>query len=87
MNDVTTPPTRFVLVKDANNRFLTLRQLQLQYVKQVYNSYFGNAARTAKALGIGRTTLYRTYINSPEWAVGLATVSVVPTTATLDRFL
>lgn len=46
-------------VKDVNGIFKTLTEMEEEHVRHVLTHYRGNVTRTCKALGIGRSTLYR----------------------------
>ena len=48
-----------VICTRTDNKFLTLDELEREHVTDVFKHYNSNITRTCKALGIGRTTLYR----------------------------
>jgi DNA-binding NtrC family response regulator len=45
--------------RDVNGKWKSLEELNREYIIMVWKSYYQNTSRAAKALGIGRTTLYR----------------------------
>lgn len=57
--DSTTPATHFQNLMTKSNRFLTLAEMEQQYIRHVLTKTEGNKRRTAAILGIGRRTLYR----------------------------
>lgn len=46
-------------VKNENGVFKTLAEMEQEHVQYVLTYFRGNVTRACKALGIGRTTLYR----------------------------
>lgn len=46
-------------LQTAAQQNMPLSEMELQYIKQVFDLHGGNKAATAKALGITRRTLYR----------------------------
>jgi transcriptional regulator of acetoin/glycerol metabolism len=48
-----------IICTRTDGKFKTLEELQREHVCGVFKHYNSNITRTCKALGIGRTTLYR----------------------------
>jgi two-component system response regulator HydG len=52
-------PRHLIVVGDDPNEILPLEEVERRYILKVVEAYQGNKSRAARALGIGRKTLYR----------------------------